>query len=95
VINTSCFASPLGGFGNLGRNTFRGPSQNRFDVSFGKNTRLNERMSFEVGFDFFNIFNTVNLDKPNSDLQDAVDFGQITNTVGGPRVGQFRAKFRF
>jgi hypothetical protein len=95
VINTSCFSSPLGGFGNLGRNTFRGPSQNRFDLSFAKSTKINERMSIEVGFDLFNVFNRVNLANPNSDLQDGVDFGQITESLGGPRVGQFRAKFRF
>lgn len=95
VINRSCFSSPLGGFGNLGRNTFRGSMQKRFDMSFAKNTRINERMSVELGFDMFNVFNTVNLANPNSDLQDSVDFGIITNTVGGPRVGQIRAKFRF
>ena len=95
VINRSCFSSPLGGFGNLGRNTFRGPSQKRLDLSIVKNTRINERMSFEVGFDLFNVFNTVNFSNPNNDLQDSVDFGIVTNTVGGPRVGQFRAKFRF
>lgn len=95
AFDRSCFASPLGGFGNLGRNTFRGPSQNRFDLSFAKNTKLNDRMSFELGFDLFNIFNRVNLANPNSDLQDSVDFGVITNSTGGPRVGQFRAKFRF
>ncbi len=83
------------GFGNLGRNTFRGPSQKRLDLSIVKNTRINERMSFEVGFDLFNVFNTVNFSNPNNDLQDSVDFGIVTNTVGGPRVGQFRAKFRF
>ncbi len=95
VINSSCFASAFGQFGNLGRNTFRGPMQKRFDLSFSKNTKINERFSFEVGFDLFNVFNTVNFANPNSDLQDSVDFGVITNTVGGPRVGQFRAKFRF
>jgi hypothetical protein len=95
VINPACFTSAFGGFGNLGRNTFRGPSQKRFDISFAKNTKINERMSFEVGFDIFNVFNTVNLANPNNDLQDAVDFGIITNSIGGPRVGQFRAKFRF
>jgi hypothetical protein len=95
VINRSCFSSALGGFGNLGRNTFRGPSQRRLDLSLAKNTKINERMSFEFGFDLFNVFNTVNFANPNSDLQDAVDFGIITNTIGGPRVGQFRAKFRF
>ena len=95
VINRSCFSSPLGGFGNLGRNTFRGPSQKRLDLSIVKNTRINDRMSFELGFDLFNVFNTVNFANPNNDLQDTVDFGIVTNTIGGPRVGQFRAKFRF
>lgn len=95
VINVACFASPLGQFGNLGRNTFRGPSQNRFDLSFAKTTQLTESVSFEIGFDLFNVFDKVNFANPNSDLQDAVDFGSITNTVGGPRVGQFRARLRF
>lgn len=95
VINRSCFSSAFGGFGNLGRNTFRGPVTKRFDLSFAKETKINERMSFEVGFDLFNVFDWVNFASPNSDLQDAVDFGVITNTIGGPRVGQFRAKFRF
>lgn len=95
VIDPSCFTSALGQFGNLGRNTFRGSMQKRLDLSFVKNTRINERMSFEIGFDLFNVFDTVNFANPNNDLQDSVDFGVITNTVGGPRVGQFRAKFRF
>jgi hypothetical protein len=69
--------------------------QKRFDLSFAKNTKINERMSIEIGFDLFNVFDWVNFANPNSDLQDAVDFGVITNTIGGPRVGQFRAKFRF
>jgi len=95
AFNRSCFTSARGGFGNLGRNTFRGPLQQRLDLSFAKTTRLNERMSFELGFDLFNVFDTVNFANPNSDLQDAVDFGVVTTTIGGPRVGQFRAKFRF
>ncbi len=95
VINRSCFSSPLGGFGSLPRNAFRGPLQKRLDLSFAKNTKFNERISVEVGFDLFNVFNTVNFANPNSDLQDSVDFGIITNTIGGPRVGQFRAKLRF
>lgn len=95
VINRNCFSSPLGGFGNLGRNTFRGPSQRRFDISFAKSTRINERFSFDVGFDIFNLFNTTNFANPTSDLQDSSDFGRITSTVGGSRVGQFRARFIF
>jgi hypothetical protein len=95
VIDLGCFSSAQGGFGNLGRNTFRGPLQKRFDLSFAKETKISESVSFELGFDLFNVFNTVNLANPNSDLQDGVDFGLITSTVGGPRVGQFRAKLRF
>lgn len=95
VIDSSCFTSAFGRWGNLGRNTFRGPMQKRFDLSIAKSTKINERMSFELGFDLFNVFNTVNLANPNSDLQDGADFGKITNSIGGPRVGQFRAKFRF
>ncbi len=64
-------------------------------MSFAKTTRINERMSFELGFDLFNVFNTVNFANPNSDLQDSVDFGVVTNSLGDPRVGQFRAKFQF
>jgi hypothetical protein len=95
AIDRSCFSSALGGFGSLGRNTFRGPMQRRFDLSFAKNTKLTDRVTFELGFDLFNVLNTINLANPNSDLQDSVDFGIITNTIGGPRVGQFRAKLRF
>ncbi|HUF03200.1 MAG TPA: TonB-dependent receptor [Aridibacter sp.] len=95
VIDSSCFASALGGFGNLGRNTFRGPMQNRLDISFAKRTNITERVSFDIGFDIFNLFDTVNFANPNSDLQDSGDFGSVTNTIGGPRVGQFRAKLNF
>lgn len=95
VLNPNCFASPLGGFGNLGRNTFRGPLQNRFDIGLAKTTNFGERVRLELGFDIFNLFNKVNFANPNNDLQDVTDFGFITNTVGGPRVGQFRVRLLF
>ncbi|HLM61075.1 MAG TPA: hypothetical protein VK308_09740, partial [Pyrinomonadaceae bacterium] len=95
IINRDCFSSPLGQNGNLGRNTFRGPSQRRIDLGIVKRTRINERMNFEIGLDVFNIFNTANFAVPNIDLQDSTDFGRITNTVGGPRLAQIRAKFNF
>ncbi len=94
-IDKSCFTTAFGGFGNLGRNAFRGPIQRRFDIGFAKNTKITERIAIEVGFDIFNLFNTVNFANPNNDLQDNGDFGRITSTQGGPRVGQFRAKLRF
>ena len=94
--DTSCaLIAPLGGFGNLGRNILRGPSQKRFDLSVQKTTKLTERVSLELKWDIFNVFNFVNFANPNSDLSDETDFGQITRTVGAPRVMQFGAKLRF
>ncbi len=94
--NTECaLLSPLGGFGNLGRNILRGPSSKRIDLSLTKSTRVTERVSLELKMDIFNVFNFVNFANPNSDLTDETDFGQITRTVGAPRVMQFGAKLRF
>lgn|GEM_PF-523896 len=87
--------SPLGGFGNLGRNTLRGPNQRRFDLSLQKITKLSETVELELKWDVFNVFNFVNFANPNSDLSDESDFGQITRTLGAPRVMQFGAKIRF
>ena len=42
----------------------------------------------------FNVFNRANFGTPDNELG-SPDFGQIVNTVGGPRVMQFRAKFKF
>lgn len=91
----SALRSPLGGFGNLGRNILRGPSQKRFDISIQKSTRLSERLDLELKWDIFNIFNIVNYANPNSDLSDETDFGMITRTIGAPRMMQFGAKLRF
>lgn len=85
----------LGGFGNLGRNILRGPSQKRVDFSIQKVTNLTERLVLELKWDIFNAFNFVNFANPNSDLSDETDFGQITRTIGAPRVMQFGAKLRF
>lgn len=94
--NPNCaLLAPKGSFGNLGRNTLRGPSQKRFDISLQKTTKLSERLSLELKWDIFNIANWANFANPNSDLSDETDFGQITRTIGAPRVMQFGAKLRF
>jgi hypothetical protein len=85
------------GFGNLGRNVLRGAWQRRVDLSLSKSFGLGRlRRSFELRWDIFNVFNTVNYALPNNVIGDATtDFGKITDTVGGPRVMQFGARIRF
>ncbi|HYO64259.1 MAG TPA: carboxypeptidase-like regulatory domain-containing protein [Pyrinomonadaceae bacterium] len=94
-FNAAALGNPLGGFGNLGRNPLRGPAQKRFDLSLSKTTRVTEGTSVELRADAFNLFNNVNFANPSGDLADPNDFGLITSTVGGPRVIQLGAKFRF
>jgi hypothetical protein len=93
-FNIDALTSPLGDFGNLGRNVLRGPSQKRFDLSLAKTTKIVENVSLELRWEVFNLLNNVNFATPNNDLQDRLDIGTITNTVGGPRVMQFGAKLR-
>jgi hypothetical protein len=85
----------FGGFGNLGRNVLRGPSQKLVSLSLQKTTQLTERVGLELRWDVFNVFNFANFANPNADLTDETDFGQITRTVGGPRTMQFGLKLKF
>src|SRR5262249_15173577 len=43
--------------GNVGRNTFRGPLQQNWDLSITKNTKLTEVTSVDFRAEFFNTFN--------------------------------------
>ena len=84
------------GFGNLGRNTFRGPFQQNWDLSTGKNFAITERQSLRITADFFNLFNHPNFANPAFvDIESPSNFGQITSTVGTPRLIQFSAKYSF
>ncbi|MDQ3062071.1 MAG: hypothetical protein M3R14_04310, partial [Acidobacteriota bacterium] len=95
VLDLSCFSSPLGQNGNLGRNVFRGPSQFRTDIGIVKRTRITENVNLEVGVDVFNLFNTVNFSSPEFDLSDVNNRFRLFQTTGGPRLAQFRVKLNF
>jgi hypothetical protein len=51
-------------FGNLGRNSFTGPTYKSFDFSLAKNIPVNERLKAQFRIDFFNIFNHPNFTNP-------------------------------
>lgn len=105
AFNPAALCSPMSlaggypnnrGFGNLGRNILRGFNQKRVDLGLSKNTKLTERVGFELRWDVFNVFNNVNFGTPNNVIGDAgTDFGKVTDTIGGPRVMQFGMKLKF
>jgi hypothetical protein len=105
AFNTSVLCSPMTaaggypdnqGFGNLGRNPLRGVWQRRVDLSLAKVIEMGGTRQLELRWDVFNVFNTVNYALPENVIGNAdTDFGKITNSVGGPRVMQLGARFRF
>src|SRR5258708_3869534 len=44
-------------FGNLGRNAFRAPGLENWDLAANKSFRINERMRVQFRSEFFNILN--------------------------------------
>ncbi|HZB46385.1 MAG TPA: carboxypeptidase-like regulatory domain-containing protein [Pyrinomonadaceae bacterium] len=94
AFDSGALCTAFGQNGSLGRNALRAPAQHRFDLGLVKSTKLTETTSLELGWDVFNVFNRANFAAPDSELG-SPDFGRITNTTGGPRVMQFRAKLKF
>ena len=93
------------GFGDLGRNIYRGPFQQNWDFSLGKNFQITERQTIRFTTDFFNIWNHANFGNPAiTDVQTTgggtlpqsqTPFGKITQTVGTPRLIQFSLRWAF
>jgi len=86
-------------FGNLGRNTFRGPFQQNWDFSILKTFQLTERVNMRFTTDFFNIWNHANFANPAITDVETIGpnspFGQIFSTTGTPRLIQFSLRFGF
>ncbi len=51
-------------FGNLGRNSLRGPAFKEFNFSISKNTAITERVNLNLRAEFFNVLNHPNFSNP-------------------------------
>lgn len=86
----------VSGFGNLGRNIYRGPHEQNWDFSLIKNFKLTERQSLRFTTDFFNIWNHANFGNPTvTDVENPGAFGQIVSDKGVPRLIQFSLRYAF
>jgi hypothetical protein len=98
----------FGTIGNIGRNSFHGPSDYFADVALFKNFSVTERVRGQFQFQAFNVFNHVPLGVPNATNSRCIDCstsdaGLITsvdNAVSGSgqpymRQLQFGAKINF
>jgi hypothetical protein len=87
--------------GDLGRNHFRGPGINNWDVVLQKATQISERLSLEFRTEAYNLFNRVQFGQPGNLTSDPGTFGQSTSEVrradetSGARQIQFGLRLRF
>ena len=93
-FNAAAFTRPGNFFGNVGRNTMRGPGQRNIDVSVNKHIPVTERLMAEFRAEFFNALNVTNFASPSGAISSA-GFGVIKATEGNPRVIQFGLKIVF
>jgi len=116
-LNPAAFAAPTAGtpgvtcvnnlvgtpicYGNSGRNRFTGPGYFRTDMSLFKNVKFTERVSMQLGVEFFNIFNADDNVVPNQSVGSSFTagtgpfaFGRFDNALP-PRIGQYRVKIIF
>jgi Carboxypeptidase regulatory-like domain/TonB dependent receptor len=88
------FSAPcLGCVGNLGRNTFIGPSYWSADISLFKNFKIVEEVSLQVRAEAFNVMNHTNFQIGEHNINDPL-FGMAGGTFP-PRNLQFGAKLSF
>jgi hypothetical protein len=58
-----------------------GPGINNWDVALSKNTVIREKFTFQLRFEFYNLFNRTQFKKPDTNIQDSL-FGYSTSQVG-------------
>ncbi len=97
-IHPSSFAqissSAFGGYGNIGRNTFRGPSYYNLDSEISRMFPIHERLNLDLRLEAFNLLNHPNFNPPASVLTSGT-FGQITSQNGNARLFQGAIKILF
>jgi len=97
-FNTSCFApSPLGAFGDSGRNILRYAGQNNVDFALMRNFPFGESRFVELRSELFNAFNHTQFNSTGgvgADVSVPRSFGVYTSAQP-PRIAQFSLRVVF
>ena len=81
-LNVAAFAVPARGtWGNVARNTLRGPGLFQIDLALQKRFAINGRRNFEFRIETFNAFNRMNLGNPATNISNPAQFGRITGPL--------------
>ena len=93
-FNTDAFVpAPVDRRGNATVGQIQGPHWRQVDLSLKKRFRFSQSMYLETRVEVFNLLNTVNLNNPDTRVDNA-GYGTI-NSARIPRQSQFTLSFRF
>jgi hypothetical protein len=83
-------------FGNVGRNSLRGPGFFNIDLGLFRTVSLGGNYKLQFRAEALNVLNHPNLSNPGSDISNSGTFGYITSTTGsGERDWRFGLRFSF
>ncbi|HLH18537.1 MAG TPA: TonB-dependent receptor [Bryobacteraceae bacterium] len=85
--------SPSAPFGNSGRNAYRTPGFNQWDLGIDKKFAIRERAALQFRGEFFNAVNHTNFGFPDATITDAA-FGTIRSTYPARQI-QFALKLMY
>ena len=90
-FNPAAFTENAAGtFGTTKRNQFRQFGYHDIDLAVIKNTKITERVNFQLRFELFNVFNILNLGCLDAGVTDG-NFGRagctLSNGNGAPGIG--------
>ncbi|HET6177175.1 MAG TPA: TonB-dependent receptor [Candidatus Sulfotelmatobacter sp.] len=99
-FNPAAYANPAPGtFGNVSRNSLVGPAFSNVNIGIAKEFPIHESMGLEIKANAYNAFNHVNFNNPNANVGDSgtadTSAGKLTGIVGGQRIIELGAHFRF
>jgi len=93
-LNPAAFATASPGtYGSAGMNSLLGPHYVDSDANLTKNFKVHEQQTFQLRFEFFNVFNHTNFQAPVNSLNSA-SFGKI-QASNPARIIQLAAKYTF
>jgi hypothetical protein len=94
-FNPAAFANPAPGtFGNMKRNSLRGPGDQQWDLAIFKNVALGGTKRMQLRAEIFNFPNHPNLNGPNGDITN-VNFGRAVGKDNNRRDIQLAVRFLF
>ncbi len=83
-----------GQLGELSQTVIYGPRRFTLDFNLAKRLKFTERANLEFRWEVFNAFNNTNFSVPVTDVFSR-SFGEVTRTIGEPRLMQFALKINF